>query len=134
MQPDRWRTEVMAELEPIAVRVSDRLRNTLGRVNRLALGITVVTAAIGLATFATGLWVFAGSRSTWIVIGGISCLIPTVAALRGWFYVHSTVKFAPRLLGDVRTLMGDSHDAAKVLIDYDSGEPLTNTAKSFGSL
>jgi len=124
----------MADLEPIAIRVSDRLRNTLARVNRLALGIATVTAAIGVATFATGLWIFDGSRPTWIVLGGIICLIPTIAAVRAWFYVHSTVKVAPRLAGDVRTLMGESNDSAKVLLDYDTGEPLANTARSFGNL
>lgn len=124
----------MADLDRVATRVSDGLATTLSRVNRLALGIATITAVIALATFATGLWIFDGSRPAWIVIGGVICLIPTVAALRAWFYVHSTVKYSPRLLADVRSLLGDSGDAAHVLINYDTGEPLANTARSFGAL
>lgn len=124
----------MADLDRVATRVSDGLRRTLSRINTLALGMSAITAAIGLATFATGLWIFDGSRLSWIVIGGAICLIPTIAALRAWFYVHATVRFAPTLAGDVRKLLGESHDAATVLINYDTGEPLANTARSFGSL
>jgi hypothetical protein len=124
----------MADLDRVAVRVSDGLRNTLSRVNTLALGIAAITAVIGLATFATGWWIFDGSRPVWIVLGGALCFGPTVAALAAWVSVRITVKLAPALLSDVRTLMRDSRGAADVLINYDTGERLANTAKSFGTL
>jgi hypothetical protein len=106
----------------------------LARVNTLALGIAGVTATIGLATFATGLWIFDGSRPTWIVIGGALCFAPTIAALLAWFYVRATIKVAPALQANVRTLLDESHSAANVLINYDTGERLTSTAKTFGNL
>jgi hypothetical protein len=124
----------MADLDRVAVRVSDGLRKTLSRINTLALGMAAVTAVIGVATFVTGLWVFDGSRPTWIVLGGALCLAPTAAALLAWFYVRTTIKVAPALLGDVRTALGDSHSPANVLIDYDSGEPLVTNARSFSAL
>ena len=34
----------------------------------------------------------------------------------------------------MRTLLDESHSAANVLINYDTGERLTNTAKTFGNL
>jgi hypothetical protein len=123
----------MADLDRVAVRVSDGLRNTLSRVNTLALGIATFTAVIGLATFATGWWVFDGSTS-WLVIGGVLCFVPTAAALIAWFLVHCTLRVAPALVGNVRTLLNESRGPAKVLIDYDTGEPLTRTAKSFEPL
>lgn len=124
----------MADLDRVAVRVSDGLRKTLSRISTLALGITVVTAVIGAATFVTGLWVFDRSRPTWIVLGGAVCVAPTAAALLAWFYVRTTLKVAPALLGDVRTALADSRTPANVLIDYDSGEPLATNARSFGAL
>ena len=124
----------MADLDRVAIRVSDGLRKTLSRINTLALGIAAVTALIGLATFATGLWVFDGSRPAWIVIGGALCFAPTAAALLAWFLVRSTLKLAPALLGNVRTLLGDSQKASNVLINYDTGERLASTAKTFGNL
>ena len=123
----------MADLDRVAIRVSDGLRSTLARVNTLALGIAVFTAAIGLATFATGWWVFDGSTA-WLVIGGVLCFVPTAAALIAWFLVHCTLRVAPALVGDVRTMLNESRGPAKVLIDYDTGEPLTRTAKSFETL
>ena len=53
----------MADLDRVAIRVSDGLRSTLSRVNTLALGIAVFTAMIGFATFTTGWWVFGGSTA-----------------------------------------------------------------------
>jgi hypothetical protein len=124
----------MADLDRVAVRVSDGLRNTLSRVGTLALGVAAIAALIGLASFVTGWWIFDGSRTEWIVIGGALCFAPTVAALLAWFYVRATAKVASALLGDVRTLMEDSKGAANVLINYDTGERLVTTAKSFSGL
>ena len=124
----------MADLDRVTARVSDGLRKTLSRINTLALGISVVTAAIGVATFVTGLWVFDRSRPSWIVLGGALCLAPTAAALLAWFYVRTTLKVAPALLGDVRTALADSRTPANVLIDYDSGEPLASNARTFSAL
>ena len=84
------------------------------------LALLAVAAIIGLATFATGLWIFDGSRATWIVIGGALCLAPTLAALIAWFFVRTTVKAAPALLRDVRTVLDDSRSTANVLINYES--------------
>jgi hypothetical protein len=126
----------MADLDRMAVRVSDGLRKTLSRISTLALGIAGFAAVIGVATFATGLWIFDGSRTAWIVIGGVVCFIPTAAALLAWVFVRITVKVAPALVGNVRTLLDESHrtGAANVLINYDTGEHLTSTAKSLGTL
>ena len=121
----------MADLDRMAVRISDGLRKTLSRISTLALGIAAIAAVIGVATFVTGLWVFAGSRPTWIVVGGVVCCIPAAAALVAWFFVRVTLKVAPALVDNVRTLLESSHNAANVLINYDTGARLASTAKSF---
>ena len=54
----------MADLDLVAVRVSDGIRKTLSRISTLALGIAAIAVVIGAATFFTGLWVFDGSRPT----------------------------------------------------------------------
>jgi hypothetical protein len=124
----------MADLDRVAVRVSDGLRKTLAKVNTLALGVTAVAAAIGAATFATGMWVFDRSRPTWIVLGGALCLAPAAAAVLAWFFVRATIKVAPALLDNVRTALADARSPANVLIDYDSGERLASNNKTFGAL
>jgi hypothetical protein len=128
----------MADLDRVAVRVSDGLRRTLSTISKLALGIAAGTFLVGLATFATGWWVSDGSPS-WIVIGAAICFIPTAAALLAWFYVRCTVNVAPALLDNVRTVLNESRSKesrapADVLIDYDTGQTLTTTAKSFEPL
>ncbi|HEY0519273.1 MAG TPA: hypothetical protein VGC84_07250 [Ilumatobacteraceae bacterium] len=124
----------MADLERVAVRVSDGLRTTLSRVSTLAIGIAGITVMIGVATFVTGLWVFDGSRPLWIVVGGVICFAPTAAVLLAWFFVRATLKVAPALLGNVRTFIDDSRSAAHTLINYDTGERLAISAKTFGPL
>jgi hypothetical protein len=124
----------MADLDRVAIRISDGLRNVLRRVGTLALGMTAVATVVGAATFVTGWWIFDGSRPTWALFGGALCLAPALAALIAWLLVRATAKFAPALVGDVRNLLGDSRGAADVLINYDTGEHLTTTARSFGAL
>ena len=123
----------MADLDRVAVRVSDGIRNTLARVSSLALGLAGLTFIIGSATFATGLWVFDGSTG-WLVVGGALCFAPTVAALLAWFYVHATARLAHGLLGDVRTVMSESGAAKNVLIDYDTSDRIVSTARTFDPL
>jgi hypothetical protein len=124
----------MADLDRVAIRISDGLRTILSRVGTLALGMAAIAALVGTATFCTGLWIFDGSRPAWVVIGGTLSFAPTVAALVAWFYVLRTVKVAPALVADVRTLLDESHGAADILINYDTGERLTTTARTFGTL
>lgn len=124
----------MADLDRLALHVSDGLRNTLSRVRTLALGIAAVAALVGAATFVTGLWIFDGSRPAWVVIGGALCVAPPGAALLAWLYVRSAVSAAPRLANDVRTLLADTGRSANVLLNYDTGERLVTTAKTFGEL
>jgi hypothetical protein len=127
-------TGTMADLDRVAIRISDGLRSILRRVGTLALGMAVIAALVGTATFATGLWIFDGSRTAWIVIGGAISFAPALAALSAWFMVRRTVKVAPKLVGDVRTLLDEKHGAADVLINYDTGERLTTTARTFQTL
>ena len=121
----------MADLDRVAIRVSEGLRRVLARLASLAFGIAQTAAVIGLATFATGWWVFDGSRPMWIVIGGALCIAPCLAAVVAWVRVRRTVRVAPDLVGEVRALMEQSHDAAQVLITYDAEDRLIATAKTF---
>lgn len=124
----------MADLDRVAIRISDGIRNVLRRVGTLALGMTAIATLVGVATFVTGWWIFDGSRPTWALFGGALCFAPALAALIAWVLVRATAQFAPALVGDVRTLLDDSRGAADVLINYDTGEHLTTTARSFGAL
>lgn len=124
----------MADLDTIATQVSNGLTTTLTRVKALIAAVAVVALLVGSATFATGLWAFDDGRLGWAVIGGFLCLVPVGAALIGWFLVHTTAKAAPQLLDDVRVLLKDSHQAAAVLIDHDTGQRLGTSAKTFQTL
>jgi hypothetical protein len=124
----------MVELDTIATQVSNGLATTLSRIKSLIAAVGVVAFLVGAATFLTGLWAFDNGRLGWAVIGGVLCLIPVGAALIGWFMVHTTAEAAPQLLDDVRVLLKDSHQAAAVLIDHDTGQRLGTSAKTFQTL
>ena len=121
------------QLDVTARRAGDGVQSLLRRLASLVGGLVVVAALISLATFATGMWVFDSSTS-WIVLGGIICLIPVGAALLGWLLVHGAAKYAPRLLTDISAFLKSPSPSAQVLIDYDTGQPIAASAKSFGSL
>ena len=119
------------ETDVVVRRVSDGLQLTLNRLSSLATGVAVVAAVIGAATFATGWWLFPDSRTAWIIIGGVICLIPVGAALFARLLLRITAKYAPQLIDNVRTFLGGASPAARVLIDYDSGQPVITSSKTF---
>jgi hypothetical protein len=121
------------EPELVARRAGEGLQYTLRRLASLVGGLVLLTAAISLATFATGWWVFGGSTA-WIVIGGFVCLAPVAAATVGWLFVHAAAKFAPRLISDVALFLKKPSPAASVLIDYDTGQPIVMSSRQFGGL
>ncbi len=124
----------MADLDRLATRTSDGMRRTLGRLQALIAIVVLITLVIAAATFATGWWVFEASTG-WIVLGGLICAIPVVAAIVGWFLVRATASAAPRLFDDIRSLLSTGPSAASgVLIDHDSGVALGMQARSFSSL
>lgn len=120
------------ESDVVVRRVSDGLQQTLRRLSSLASGVAVVAAVVGLATFATGLWIFKGTgRPKWIVIGGALCLVPVGAALVARMLIRITARHSPELVANVRSFINSSSQSAKVLIDHDTGQPVAAYAKSF---
>ena len=119
------------ETDVVVRRVSDGLQLTLNRLSSLATGVAIVAAVIGAATFATGWWLFPDSRTAWIIIGGVFCLIPVGAALFARLLLRITAKYAPQLIDNVRTFLGGASPAARVLIDSDSGQPVITSSKTF---
>lgn len=121
------------QLDVTARRAGEGVQALLRRLASLVGGLVVVAVLISLATFATGMWVF-DSSTAWIVLGGIVCLVPVGAALIGWLLVHGAAKYTPRLISDINTFLKSPSPSAQVLIDYDTGQPIAASAKSFGSL
>ena len=122
------------ETDVVVRRVSDGLQLTLNRLSGLAAGIAVIAGLIGAATFAAGWWLFPDSRTAWIIIGGVLCLIPVGAALFARLLLRMTAKYAPQLIDNVRTFLGGASPASRVLIDYDSGQPVIASSKTFTGL
>ena len=122
------------ETDDVVQRVSSGLQVTLNRLSSLASGVALVAAVIGAATFATGWWLFPDSRTAWIVLGGTLCLIPVGAALFARLLLRITAKHAPQLIDNVRVFLRGGSPASRVLIDYDSGQPVTSSSKSFDSV
>lgn len=125
----------MTDVERIATRATGQIRNILQKVSSLMFGVVVLTLLVGSATFATGLWIFDGNdRAAWVVIGGIVCAAPVVAAVVGWLTVRSAARVAPRFLDDVRGLLSTSRDHATVLIGLDGEQNIVASSKSLGGL
>ncbi|MEX1106014.1 MAG: hypothetical protein WEB78_07435, partial [Ilumatobacteraceae bacterium] len=123
----------MADIERLATTTSASMHRTVVRLGKLAAATLVVTAAVGIATFATGWWVFDGSLG-WIVLGGVLCAVPFAAAAMAWWLVRATLSTAKNLATDLRTFLAKPTGASSVLIDYDSGTALQSQARSFGAL
>jgi hypothetical protein len=121
--------------ELVARRSGEGLQNTLRRLASLVGGLVVLALVISAATFATGWWVFGGSVS-WLVLGGMICLTPVVAAGLGWMMVHGAARYAPRLIGDITAFLTSPSPSpsANVLIDYDTGQPIAMSAKRMNGL
>ncbi|MBI4936095.1 MAG: hypothetical protein HY828_19625 [Actinobacteria bacterium] len=121
------------ETELVARRAGDGLKTTLRRLASLVGGLVVLALLIGAATFATGWWVFDGSTS-WLVLGGLICVTPAAAAGLAWLMVHGAARYAPRLIADIGTFLKSPSPSADVLIDYDTGQPISMSAKRMNGL
>jgi hypothetical protein len=117
----------------VAQRAGNGIQALLLRLATLLRGLVLLTLVVSVATFITGWWVFHHGWG-WIVLGGLVCLVPVLAALIGWGVVRRAAAFVPRLIDDIRTYIRDHSTGSQVLIDYDSGQPIGVSAKKFGSL
>ncbi len=106
----------LERVEHIATTTSTRMRRTIGVLERVAVSSLLITGAVGLATFLTGWWVFDGALA-WIVIGGIVCAAPLLAAAASWWLVRATVGRAAELVGDLRRFLATSSTGTTVLMD-----------------
>jgi hypothetical protein len=123
------------ESDAVVRRVSDGLQRTLARLSTLAVGVAAIAASVAAATFATGLWVFDGSdRTAWIIAGGLLCATPTLAALVAWLLLRITARYSSELVANVRSFIGGASPSARVLIDYDIGQPVATTSRRFTAL
>jgi hypothetical protein len=125
----------MAQVDRMATQVSDNLATSVGRVGKLALGVSLFAGVVGAATWFTGMLIFDNTfRVAWLTLGFVMCAAPCVAALIGWWFVRRAAKSAPALVADVKSLLGESGAQARLLIDHDSGQPLGSYTKSLGDL
>ena len=125
----------MADLDRLATQFSDGLRFTLGRLASLAFAVAAIGATVGAATYITGLLSLDGSsRSRWTVFGLVLCLIPAIAGFYAWFLVRRTARYAPQVVGEVRSLLGESKENVAMVIDHDTGQPLVTTTRSMVQL
>ncbi|MEI8239129.1 MAG: hypothetical protein WCI22_06870 [Actinomycetota bacterium] len=122
------------EVDLVAQRVGNGVAYTLRRLATIAAALAAFATLVSVATFFTGWWVFANSRAAWAVIGGVLCLIPTVAGIGAWIVIRWAARLAPRLLTDIDTFLRTPSPAAQTLIDYDSGQPIAASARTFGSM
>ncbi|MCB0982562.1 MAG: hypothetical protein H6513_11385 [Acidimicrobiaceae bacterium] len=122
------------DAEVVARDVGHRLQLTLERLSTLARGLAVLALLVGAATFATGWWIFDGSRPAWLVIGGVICLVPVGAAAIAWFVLRGAAAKAPTLVQDVHQFVDTSVGSAQVLLDHDSGLAIGTYGKSLGAL
>lgn len=114
-------------------RVTNGLQRTLQRLASLVGGLAVMAFVIGLATFLTGMWIFGGSTG-WIIIGGALCLTPVVAAVWARFLIRVTAKTAGGLVDNVRDFISTSGNAARVLVDHDTGQAIITSSRNFATV
>jgi len=122
------------EPELLARDVGEGLQRTLNRLAALVSRLAQLAGVVGAATFATGWWIFDGSRPAWIVLGGVLCLAPVAAALMAWFLIRTTARLAPGFAQDVKMFAETSSNSVRVLLDHDTGRPIGGRARSLGAM
>lgn len=125
----------MSDLDRLATQFSDGLRFTLGRLASLAFAVAATGAVVGAATYLTGILTLDGSgRSRWSIFGLLLCLIPPIAGFYAWFLVRRTARHAPQIMGEVRSLLGESKENVAMVIDHDTGQTLVTNPRSMVQL
>lgn len=123
------------ESEIVARRAGDGLQAMLRTLARVAARIASFALIVGVATFATGLWIFQGSgRDKWIVIGGVISFAAPLAATIAAYRVRRTADLAPKFAGEVQQFNTVVKGVADVLLDGDTGQVAGLRAKSFTAL
>ncbi len=118
-----------------ATRAGDGLQTMLRTMSRLAGRLAVFACIVGVATFATGLWVFEGTgRAKWIVVGGFLSLGPAVAATLATYRVRRTAHHAPKFATELKSLQQGGRALVDVLIDGDTGRPVGLSATTFSAV
>ena len=118
-----------------ALRAGNGLQTVLRGMSRIARRLAAFAAVVGIATFATGMWVFEGSgRAKWVVVGGFLCFGPAVSAALAAFRVLRTAAQAPRFAGELKSLRQGGRALVDVLIDGDTGRPVGLTATTFSAV
>lgn len=117
-----------------AVQAGTGLRVLLGSVSSLVGGVVLAAAVVGLATFATGWWVFDHSRPAWSAIGSVLCGAPVLASTAAWWMVAATARRADTLVDEIQRFSASDQSAAQTLIDHDTGHTISFRSQGFGSL
>lgn len=118
-----------------ALRAGDGLQTILRTMSRLAGRLASFALFVGIATFATGIWVFQGTgRAKWIVVGGFLCFGPAVAATLATYRVRRTADHAPRFATELKSLQQGGRALVDVLIDGDTGRPVGLSATTFSAV
>lgn len=123
------------ESEIVAARASNGLQAMLRTLGRVAARLSSFALFVGIANFATGMWLFEGTgRDKWIVIGGIISFGPPLAATLATYRVRRTADLAPQVVAEVRSFDDVAKGALGVLIDGDSGHVTGLRARGLGTL
>jgi hypothetical protein len=118
-----------------ALRAGDGLQALLRGMSRVAARLASFGLFVGIATFATGMWVFDGSgRDKWIVIGGVLAFGPVIAATLATYRVRRTADRTPEFAGELKLLRTGGRAIADVLIDGDTGRPIGFSTATLGAL
>ena len=118
-----------------ALRAGDGLQTIIRGMSRLAARLALFALLVGIATFATGLWVFEGSgRAKWIVVGGFLSFGPAIAAVLATYRVRRTADHAPKFAGELKSLRQGGRALVDVLIDGDTGRAVGLSATTFSAV
>ena len=117
-----------------AVQAGTGLRLMLGGIASMVGAAVAFTGAVGAATFATGWWVFDGSRTAWSVIGAVICGAPVMAGIAAWWRVAATARRADTLIEEIQRYSQSDSRITETIIDHDSGRTIRFRSKGWGSL
>lgn len=128
------RPEPFDRAHATAVRAGDGLQALLRGLAAWVGTAVTASAVVGVATFATGWWVFDTNRSVWAVVGAVLCGAPVAAGAAAWWRVVATARRAPTLVDEIQRYAELDGGLTTTLIDHDTGDHVRFATTDLGSL
>lgn len=107
-----------SDVDQLVQQITAWLTTVTRRAGRIARAVLVVVAIVSITSFSIGLAALdGGMRTVWIVLGAAFGIVAVGAVVVAWWRVSSIRRHVPEIAGDVRTMLSDTTDHSRTVIE-----------------